>query len=383
MNMQSRCEHLIERHGNGDLGRRGFLGLLGMAAASVGLAGAGIAGLTRHAQAADGIRFDGWGGVAQQAMDRLVLRPFTEKTGTAVRQGSFGSMEELLTKVRAGSPGDYNLASLNTRLAYKQFYDFGLCEAVDETRIPRLATMDRRAIDGFKILSDGKLCAVPSILTTVGILYNRDLLPSAEVAQKGADILLDSRFRGKISGENNWLKRIWYGALQTGQNPNAIANMDAVWDKIRQSRQMVIKYWSSGAEQMSLLANGTAVVSDGWGVRAFHLRKQGFPIDIAFPNGIYTDTGGILVLKGTPMDAAYEMFDILLRPEVQFVLAEDEGNTPLYDPTKVEIPASLRANLPGYDENGTLRLGTFVDPVYWTQNAIAWQRRYQQVMARG
>jgi hypothetical protein len=42
----------------------------------------------------------------------------------------------------------------------------------------------------------------------------------------------------------------------------------------------------------------------------------------------------MVALKGSPLDALYEMIDILLRPEASFALALATGNLPLLDPTK-------------------------------------------------
>ncbi len=383
MDLHRRCERLIGRFRDGDIDRRSFLGLLGRASLLAGLAGPAVTMLARQAVAAESLRFDGWGGVAQQALTRHIFTPFTEQTGIAIRQGSFGGWEEFLTRVRASSPGEYNVCSLSNLVSYYTFIQGRLGQPLDLAKIPRLALFDQRGVEAFRRLSNGEICAVPYQLTTIGIAYNRDKLDGAALRAQGVQALLNDQYRGRLVGENNWLRRIWYAALQSGQDPNAIGNMDAVWDRIRASRRLVTKYWSSGAEQMSLLANGTADLSDAWGIRVFHLKKQGHPIDIFYPEGIYTDTAGMFVFKGTPLEPVYALFDIVLREEVQFALAEQEGSTPLFDPEKVTVPPELKASLPGYDENGRLRIGVFPDPVYWNANGDAWQRRYTQVMARG
>ena len=379
MDFHQQGERLLARYRDGDIDRRSFLGAVGLVCAAAGLASP----LAAYAQQPQSLRFDGWGGVGQQALTRHIFTPFTERTGVQVRQGSFSGWEEFLTRVRAGSPGEYNICSLSNLVSYYTFTQGNLGQALDISKIPRFASYDQRGLEAFKRLSGGEACAVPFQLTTIGIAYNRDKLDGASVRSQGVQSLLNDRYRGRIVGENNWLRRIWYAALQSGQDPNAIRDMDAVWDRIRQSRRLVTKYWGSGAEQMSLLSNGTADISDAWGLRVFHLRKQGHPIDIVYPQGIYTDIAGMFVFRGTPLTPVYEMFDIVLREEVQFALAEQEGSTPLFDPAKVDVPQALRASLPGYDEEGKLRLGVFPDPVYWNGHGDAWQRRYTQVMARG
>ena len=65
-----RLERLLERYGNGELDRRSFLGLTAAAAATAGVStrwtGRALAAVTE-------VRFDGWGGVVQEAIDKIRL----------------------------------------------------------------------------------------------------------------------------------------------------------------------------------------------------------------------------------------------------------------------------------------------------------------------
>jgi spermidine/putrescine transport system substrate-binding protein len=70
-----RLERLQERHLNGGLDRRTFLGLSAAAAASAGVltrwSGPALAAVTE-------VRFDGWGGVVQEAIDKYAFQPYTK-----------------------------------------------------------------------------------------------------------------------------------------------------------------------------------------------------------------------------------------------------------------------------------------------------------------
>ena len=86
MSQTKRLERLIERRGNGSLDRRTFLGLSAAAAASLGLSarwiGPALAQVTE-------VRFDGWGGVVQEAIAKYAFEPYAAKTGRKIVQGSF------------------------------------------------------------------------------------------------------------------------------------------------------------------------------------------------------------------------------------------------------------------------------------------------------
>jgi spermidine/putrescine transport system substrate-binding protein len=375
-------ERLLERFGNGELGRRDFLGQIGRMALGAGFVGSGVTALARLAAAAQTVRYDAYGGVSQGAFNKLVLQPFAAKTGTTVNQGSYGIPQELIAKIQADGINAYNLCNVSDQSTVLRFIRLGYGTELDESKIPRLKDLIPRAVEMYRRLGGGKLTAIPFGLSGGWISYNHQKVDRAEVESKGFNILMDPKFKGAITGQDNWMQRIWYAAVQSGQNPNAIANMAVVWDKIRESKGLVVKYWRSSAEQMMLFSSGSAVVGDSWFVPSFNLMKQGTQIATHPKTGSYVDFGSMMVLKSAPLDAVYEIADILLRPEVMIALAVEVGNVPLLDPNKHPVPEAVR-RLPGFDPTGTLNGYQAFDPFYWTQNSDAWQREYIRVMARG
>lgn len=382
MDSHHRYERLLERFGNGDLDRRNFLGQIGRMALGAGIVGSGMTSLARLASAAQTIRYDGYGGVSQAAFSKLVLQPFAAKTGTTVNQGSYGVPQELIAKIQADGLSAYNFCNCSDQSTVLRLIRLGYGVELDESKIPRLKDLIPRAVEMYRRLGNGKLPAIPFGLSGGWIGYNHQKVDRAEVESKGFDILVDPKFKGAITGQDNWIQRIWYAAVQTKQDPNSIKDMAAVWDKIRQSKGLVVKYWRSSAEQMMLFTSGSAVVGDTWFVPSFNLMKQGAPLATHPKTGSYVDFGSLMVLKSAPLDALYEIADILLRPEVMIALALEVGNVPLLDPTKHPIPAEVQ-RLPGFDPTGTLNGYQAFDPFYWTENSDAWQKEYIRVMARG
>ncbi len=382
MDIHARYERLREKFGNGDLDRRSFLGHIGRMAIGAGVFGSGMAALTRLAYAAKAIRYDAYGGISQAAFAKHVLQPFAAKTGTVVNQGSYGVPQQLIAKIQADGIDAYNLCNVSDQSTVLRFIRLGYGTELDESKIPRLKDLIPRAVEAYRRLGGGKLPAIPFGLSGGWISYNRDKIDRAEVESKGFNILLDPKFKGAITGHDGWVARIWYAAKQSGQDPNLIKDMDAVWDKIRESKRMVLKYWRSSAEQMMLFSSASAVVGDSWFVPSFNLMKQGTPIATFPKTGSYVDFGSLMVLKSTPLDALYEIADILLRPEVLIAIALEVGNVPLLDPNKHPMPDGVK-NLPGYDPTGTLNGYESLDPFYWTKNSDAWQKEYLRVMARG
>ncbi|WP_026986962.1 ABC transporter substrate-binding protein [Fodinicurvata fenggangensis] len=380
MDTTKRYERLLERYRNGDLERRTFLGLLGAAGITAGLTGGPFKALRGHALAAkpDEVRFDGWGGVVSEAFREYAFAPYTEATGIEVVDGTFGGADEYLARVQSGQPGEYNLAHLSGVFDYARYHNQGLSSTLNEDNIPNLDNVIPRLVDVFRAITDGNLSAVPYDYGTTGIAYNRKHISDDEIQEKGASILVDPEYKDRIGGWSEWKTRIWYAALQSDQDPNDIQDMEAVWEKVRENRDLLLKYWESGAELMSLLAEEEIYVTEGWSGRIRALQDQGHDI------GYYDPPGGlgwqecIFVLKGSPMEACEELLNFMLEPEVAIAVAEGQFYPPALDPQKVEL-GEVVPTLPAFDPSGTLENLNFFDPTYWNGNEDDWSQTFSRV----
>jgi len=380
MDQTKRLERLLERYRNGDIDRRGFLGLLGAAGLGAGLAGGPMALMARHARAADPaqVRFDGWGGVVSEAFREYAFQPYTEKTGIEVVDGTFGGADEYLARVKASQPGEFNIAHLSGVFDYARYHGLDLSTTLNEDNIPNLDLVITTLQEPFRKITGGNLSAVPYDYGTTGIAYNRKHVSDDEAKAQGADLLVNPDFKGKIGGWGEWKTRIWYAALQTGQDPNNIQDMDAVWEKLREHRALLLKYWNSGAELMSLLAEEEIYVTEAWSGRVKALQEQGHDIGYLDPPGGLAWQECLFVIKGSPMEACEELLNFMLEPAVSIAVAEGQNYPPALDPTKVELTEKVR-NLPAFDPTGTLESLNFFDPAYWNSNEQEWSKTFGRV----
>lgn len=336
--------------------------------------------LVRHARAAtpEQVRFDGWGGVVSEAFRKHAFEPYTEKTGIKVVDGTFGGADEYLARVRSSQPGEFNLAHLSGVFDYARYHNLGLSTTLNEDNIPNLANVIVNLKNVFRKVSDGTLSAVPYDYGTTGIAYNRKYISDDEAREKGAMLMVDPAYKGKIGGWGEWKTRIWYAALQTNQNPNDIKDIEAVWNMVREHRDLALKYWNSGAELMSLLAEEEIYVTEAWSGRVRALQEQGHDIGYLDPPGGLAWQECIFVIKGSPMEACEELLDFMLEPEVAIAVAEGQNYPPALDPTKVELTDKVKS-LPAFDPTGTLDNLNFFDPVYWNSNEANWSKTFSRV----
>ncbi len=369
-----RLERLHERYTNGDLSRRSFLGLTAAAAASAGLS---MPWMGRALAAVTEVRFDGWGGTVQDALDKYAFQPYTKKTSVKVVQGTFGDENEIITKVKTSKPGDFQIVHSSGVNYYIKYVNAGMTSEINEAKIPNMANVLQPMIEPFRKLTP-KLSAVPYDYGTTGIAYNTDVISAEEAKEQGVKMLFDKKYAGKIGGNADMTTRVWYGALATGQDPNKIEDIDAVWAKVREQRDLAKKFWGSGAELMDLLSKGEIVVTDAWSGRVASLQEQGHPIGYLDPKGSYAWMEDMLVLKGSPMAECEELINFMLEPATSIAVAEGQSYPPSLDPTKVKLTEKIE-KLPAFDPTGKMEALTFADPQYWADNEDAWQKQWDRI----
>ncbi|MCF8038071.1 MAG: extracellular solute-binding protein [Desulfohalobiaceae bacterium] len=364
---------------NGALSRRDFIKYLSIAGASVGLLG-GPFGMS--ALAGKSIRFDSWGGTTSEAFRKYAFTPFEKETGVEVVEGQFGDMDTYLTQIKASYPpgGEFNLAHLSAVFDYARYVGLGYDSVIDESKIPNLQNVMTAMLKPLRKITDGKLSAVPYDLGQTGLAYNTNQISKAEAEKLGAGILFEDSLADKIGTWGEWRTNIWYAALYTGQNPNNITDLDAVWKALRKQQKLVKKYWSSGAELMSLLANEEIYATTAWSGRVANLQAQGHPIGYLAPKNTYSWMEYIFVLKGTDMDTACQLLNYMLEPECAIAVAEAQKYPPSLDPTKVDMPKSVQ-KLPAFDPSGELDGYLFADPAYWNSKQIEWAEKWDRIMA--
>ena len=383
MSETRRYERLLERFGNGDLPRRDFMSLLGCAGLAVGVSGTVMTRFARQAHAnVEKLRFDGWGGIVSESLRKGAFTPYEQATGITVIDGTFGSEEEHFNNIKASPEGTYNLHLSSGVTIYKTLTDAGYGAVLNEDNIPNLKLVMPALIAPFRAITPDGLSAVPFDYGNTGFAYNTKYISKEEAEADGANIILREDLKGKLGGYGSWQGRIWHAALQTGQNPNSIEDIEACWDKVREHRDLILKYFGSGAELMDLLAKEEYLACDAWSGRVAGVQKQGHPIGYSEPPGTYSWMETLFVAKGSPMPEAEELLNYMLDPEVSIAVAIGQNYPPSLDPTKVDMPPEVQA-LPAFDPTGTLENLLFADAAYWAENRTAWQRKWNRVEKGG
>jgi spermidine/putrescine transport system substrate-binding protein len=140
----------------------------------------------------------------------------------------------------------------------------------------------------------------------------------------------------------------------------------------------VRKYWSSGSELMSLLAEEEIYATEAWSGRMVALREQGHDIGYMDPPGGLGWQECLFVMRGSPMEACEELLNFMLEPEVAIAVAEGQGYPPALDPQKVDLGDKI-PTLPAFDPTGKLDGLSFFDPAYWNSQEQEWSETWGRV----
>ncbi len=383
MDWDSKIDQVHEQYLNGEISRRDFLKFLSLAGAAVGVLGGPLGMMAKNAMAAEkSIRFDSWGGSTSEALRKHAFDPFTKETGIEVVDAAFTGMDAYLTQVKASYPpgGEYNLAHLSAVFDYARYVDLGFGVVLDESQIPNLKNVMAAMIKPLRAITNGNLSAVPYDLGQTGIAYNTKQVSKEKAEKLGAGLLWDPELKGKLGAWTDWRTNIWYAALYTEQNPNDIKDMKAIWDALSKQRDMMKKYWASGSELMSLLANEEIYATVAWSGRVAALQEQGHPIGYLAPPNTYSWMEYIFVLKGTDLKVAQKLLNFMLEPAAAIAVAKAQNYPPSLDPTKVEMPAEIK-KLPAFDPTGKLEGYLFAEPAYWNGHQLEWTEKWDRIMA--
>ncbi len=373
-------DRAFESYKEGKLSRRDFIKYLTMAGAAAGVAG-GPFSLARKAFAADSITVHSWGGSTSEALRKYAFTPFTKETGIKVTDATFTGMDSFLTQVKASFPpgGEFNIAHLSAVYDYLRYKDLGFNVELDESKIPNMKNVMSVMTDTLRNITGGTLSAVPYDVGQTGIAYNKNKISKEKAEKLGASLLWDKDLKDKLgSWAGDFRTNMWYAALHTGQNPNNITNLDDVWDALKEQRKLVKKYWASGSELMSLLANEEIYATVAWSGRVAALQEQGHPIGYLAPDKTYSWMEYMYVIKGTDLEVAQKLLNFMLEPECAFAVSIGHNYPPSLDPTKVSLADEIN-KLPAYDPTGTLDGYLFADPEYWNSHQAEWGEKWDRI----
>ena len=331
----------LRRYQKGSVSRRHFLGVtgLGLATAVLSAAVPGLKPRKAYAGLSGTLNVTTWPNYfSQENYDN-----FTKKTGVPINVNVFGSNEEMLAKLQAGSTGWDVLVPTNYTISTYKKLD--LIEPLDLKLFPSYDPnqQDPRFLGPGTI--DGVVYAVPKDWGTTGFIVNTKSTKENPVTWKDFFAATQGPLSGKVTVHDYQLTTIGSAAVSLGYDFNTVDKT-----QLAEVEKLLIAtkphLFGITSDYQPAMRNGDAVMAMCWTNDASQLNRD-IP-EMSYRLG--KDGGEIwvdhyAVIKGAPnRDAAYAFLDYILTPEINAKEIESHG-TPSTDARVIKIlPDSITKN---------------------------------------
>ena len=312
----------LRRYQKGSVSRRHFLGVtgLGLATAVMSSAVPGLRPRKAHAALSGTVNFTTWPTYfAQENIDN-----FVKDTGVKVNITVFGSNEEMLAKLQAGSTGWDVFVPTNYTIS--TYHELGLIEALDLSKLPNYdpATQEQRFIAEGVI--GGNTYAVPKNWGTTGFVYNSKAMAQKPTSWKEFFDLTQNEATGRVMVHDYQLTTIGNALKYFGYSFNSNDEKE-----LADAEKLLIAckphLFAINSDYKPSLASGDAWMSVCWTGDAVQLKRDQPEMEYVLGKEggeIWSDFYAIP--KGAPnVEAAYALIDYLLTPEINAIEVQAHG----------------------------------------------------------
>lgn len=249
------------------------------------------------------------------------IAAYTGTTGNTVAHEYFTSEQEMLTKLRT-NPGAYDVVLINSAFT-AQAQAEGLLAAIDASKIANFKDVDPALAANEDLNPAGALYGVPWTWGLTSFAVNTADFPTPPTS---ISVMWDPAYKGRVSIRDDGLEAVQLAALATGQNINAITDLDAIKAKLTALMPQISTYWGSENDWNQYMAAGDLAVASYWSGSAARAIGKGLPVAFVVP-----DEGAIGWLDGlsvpatsTKQDAALAFIDWMIDPAF-YVKWDQEG----------------------------------------------------------
>src|SRR5262245_26781953 len=332
----------LRRLEKGSVSRRHFLGVTGLGTAAAVLAGAVPVLRSRHAFAEDisgTVNLTTW----PNYHDQKNLDDFAAKTGAKVNMSVFGSNEEMLAKLQAGSTGWDVFVPTNYTISTYQ--SLGLIEPIELAKLPNYnpATEDQRFTSQGTI--NGTVYAVPKDWGTTGYVINTKKVTQNPKSWNEFWELTQGPLSGRVMVHDYQLTTIGNALKKFGYSFNSIDEKE-----LAEAERLLLAakphLFGINSDYQPSLRNGDAWMSVCRTGDATQLHR-----DMPEMQYVVGKEGGEIwtdyyaVPKGAPnRAAAYALIDYLLTPEVNSKEVKAHGYPSTDSRTNALLPKETLEN---------------------------------------
>jgi putative spermidine/putrescine transport system substrate-binding protein len=225
-----------------------------------------------------------WEGYAQDQW----VKPFVQQTGCKVKRTYAGSSDQMVTLMRKGGGGQYDLVSASGDASLRLIYGKDVA-TVDPSKIPDYKNFFRTFQSPPNNTVDGKHYGISLQWGPNTLLYNTTKVKPAPTSWSA---LYDSKYKGKVTVPDNPIQ-IADAALYLSKKQPSLGikdpyelnqkQFDAVVSLLKKQRPLVKKYWVLAGDEISLFKNGDVTIGASWPYQTNTLRAAKVPVKDLIP----------------------------------------------------------------------------------------------------
>jgi putative spermidine/putrescine transport system substrate-binding protein len=268
-------------------------------------------------------------------LDPKWVKPFEQQTGCQVNAKYAGSSDEMVSLMKGGGGGQYDMVSSSGDADLRILYA-GDAHPVNIKLIPAwkdfFPAFQSPAFNTINGVHYGiSLQWGPNVL-----MYNTKDFSSAPTSW---NVIYDSKYKGEVTVPDNpiqiadaavYLKKHQPSLGITDPYELTQPQFQAAVKLLASQKPLIEKYWSLASQEIFDFKNGNATVGAGWPYQVSTLKAANFPIGTTIPSEGATGWADTWMLaKNAPhMNCAYMWMQYISTPKVQAQQAVTYGETP-------------------------------------------------------
>ena len=263
------------------------------------------------------------------------VKPFEQQTGCQVHAKFGGSSDEMVTLMRQGGGGQYDMVSASGDASLRLIRG-GDVQPVNVALIPDWQNFIPQLKSPPTNTVGGKHYGVSLQWGPNVLIYNTSKVSPAPTSWAS---IYDAKYKGKLSVPDNPIQ-IADAALYLSKTQPALGitdpyelnqkQLDAAAALLKTQKALVKKYWALASDEIDLFKNGDAVIGAGWPYQTITLQDAKVPVRDKIPSEGATGWADTWMLsaKAKHPNCAYQWMKYISTPNVQAQQALSFGETP-------------------------------------------------------
>jgi putative spermidine/putrescine transport system substrate-binding protein len=264
------------------------------------------------------------------------VKPFQQQTGCKVQAKYGTTSDEMVTLMRSGGGGQYDMVSASGDASLRLIYGKDV-QPVNVNLVPAWKQFFKAFQSPPNNTVGGKHYGISLQWGPNTLLYNTKKVKPAPTSW-GA--IYSSKYKGRITVPNNPIQ-IADVALYLSKTQPSLGikdpyelnkkQFDAAISLIKKQKPLIKKYWGSSSDEVSLFKNGDTWIGASWPVTTGTIQAGKVPVKEIIPKEGATgwlDTW-MLSAKAKHPNCAYKWYSYISSPKVQAMQATTYGETPV------------------------------------------------------